>query len=32
MAKSRKLTLGQVQAVHRLIDECREVGDDPNRT
>jgi DNA-binding CsgD family transcriptional regulator len=31
MAKSRKLTVGQVRAVHRLIDQCREMGDDPGR-
>ncbi len=31
MTKSRRLTVAQVRAAHRLIDECREVGDDPAR-
>lgn len=29
MAKSRRLTLAQVRAVGRLVDECRERGDNP---
>jgi len=29
MAKSRRLTLAQLRAVYRLVDECRELGDDP---
>ncbi len=31
MGKSQRLTLGQVRAVGRLVEECREVGDDPGR-
>ena len=31
MAESRRLTLAQVRAVHRLVGECRELGDEPRR-
>jgi DNA-binding CsgD family transcriptional regulator len=31
MDKSGRVTLGQVRAVYRLVDECREIGDDPEK-